>query len=181
MHLAVVDPGVGTARRALALRARAQERVLVGPDNGLLWPALLALGGAAEAVDIGASPERLEPVSNTFHGRDIFAPVVAAICAGVALAALGEPVDPDVLVRLELPAARREGSVLRAHVLAIDGFGNVALDAAPEMLERSARLGVAGRSGPARRELRRGARRRAARLRRLAWQRGASRQRRLGR
>jgi S-adenosylmethionine hydrolase len=70
VHLAVVDPSVGTGRRALALRTRSEARVLVGPDNGLLWPAAQELGGVAEAFDIGGSPERLEPVSKTFHGRD---------------------------------------------------------------------------------------------------------------
>ena len=144
VHLAVVDPGVGTARRAVALRAQEQERILVGPDNGLLWPALLALGGAVEAFDVSASPERLEPVSSTFHGRDVFAPVAASICDGVTLAALGEPVDPDELVRLELPRARWDGGVLHAHVLSIDAFGNVALDADAAALAGRSTLGVAG-------------------------------------
>ncbi len=79
--LAVVDPGVGTSgargRRAIAVRTVDEGRLLVGPDNGLLMPVCERLGGVAEAVDVEASPERLEPVSPTFHGRDIFAPVAA--------------------------------------------------------------------------------------------------------
>ena len=83
VHLAVVDPGVSAigrhARRAVAIRTVEQDHVLVGPDNGLLMPAAERLAGVAEAVDIGESPERLRPVSRTFHGRDIFAPVAAAL------------------------------------------------------------------------------------------------------
>src|SRR5438105_3893614 len=77
VHLAVVDPGVGTARRPVAVAAAREERLFVGPDNGLLSLALDRFGGAAEAVDISATPVRLEPVSATFHGRDLFAPVAA--------------------------------------------------------------------------------------------------------
>jgi S-adenosylmethionine hydrolase len=144
VHLAVVDPGVGTGRRALALRTQSERRILVGPDNGLLWPAACAFGGATEAFDVGASPERLEPVSKTFHGRDVFAPVAAAICDGVALAALGVPVDPAGLVVLEFPEAVWEGSVLRAQVLSIDLFGNVALDVNPATIAGRSALVVAG-------------------------------------
>ena len=74
VHLAVVDPEVGGRRRAVALRCAAEDRVLVGPDNGLLWPAAQAFGGVVEAVEIGRSPHRLEPVAATFHGRDVFRP-----------------------------------------------------------------------------------------------------------
>ena len=86
VHLAVVDPGVGTRRRAIAIRAG--DRILVGPDNGLLVP---AAGTIDEVVEISDSPYRLEPVSNTFHGRDIFAPVAAHLALGEPLA--GRPVD----------------------------------------------------------------------------------------
>src|SRR6478752_7327665 len=76
VHLSVVDPQVGAsdqgARRALALRTRAEDRLLVGPDNGLLALAAARFGGVAQAVEINASPERLQPVSHTFHGRDLF-------------------------------------------------------------------------------------------------------------
>ncbi|MEO6496894.1 MAG: SAM-dependent chlorinase/fluorinase [Solirubrobacteraceae bacterium] len=71
VHLAVVDPGVGAERRAVAVRCREEARVLVGPDNGLLMPAAAAFGGPLEAVDVSRSPHRLEPLAATFHGRDI--------------------------------------------------------------------------------------------------------------
>ena len=135
VHLAVVDPDVGASRRAVALRLD-DDRVLVGPDNGLLWPAAAGAGGILEAVDIARSPFRLEPVSATFHGRDIFAPVSAHLAAGAPLAGAGDPLDPDELVRLELPSARAEAGSLVAHALYIDRFGNVQLDAVHDDLER---------------------------------------------
>jgi S-adenosyl-L-methionine hydrolase (adenosine-forming) len=125
--LAVVDPGVGSDRRAVALRA-ADGRLLVGPDNGLLSLALAATGGAVEAVDIGWSPFVLEPVSATFHGRDIFAPVAAGLAAGAALSEAGEAIDPAGLVALQLPRARASDGALVAHAVYVDGFGNVQLD-----------------------------------------------------
>jgi S-adenosyl-L-methionine hydrolase (adenosine-forming) len=143
VHLAVVDPDVGARRRAVALRL-ADGRVLVGPDNGLLWPASEGAGGIVEAVDIAHSPYRLEPVSATFHGRDIFAPVSARLAGGAPLAEAGEPADPGELVRLELPRARIEDGWLVSHVLYVDRFGNVQLDAGHDELEPAAlRLGRA--------------------------------------
>jgi S-adenosyl-L-methionine hydrolase (adenosine-forming) len=143
VHLAVVDPGVGAlgaqARRAVALRTAEEDRLLVGPDNGLLMPAAELFGGAIEAVDIGGSPERLEPVSRTFHGRDIFAPVAGALAAGARLGAVGDPLAIDELRRLELAAAQLGDGVLRAHVLRSDNFGNLILDADAQQL---AALGV---------------------------------------
>jgi S-adenosylmethionine hydrolase len=134
VHLAVVDPGVGTAsRRAVALRT-AEGRLLVGPDNGVLIPAAESLGDVAEAVDLDESPERLQPVSRTFHGRDIFAPVAAALAAGAALTDVGRPLEPDRLERLELPSASVDSGTLTAHVLLRDAFGNLTLDASPEQL-----------------------------------------------
>lgn len=131
VHLAVVDPEVGAERRAIAVRcAGEEERVLVGPDNGLLSLAAASLGGVVEAVDIGRSPLRLEPVSASFHGRDVFAPVAAHLAAGTAaLAEAGEPLDPAELVALELPRARATADGLVAHVLHADRYGNVVLDA----------------------------------------------------
>jgi S-adenosylmethionine hydrolase len=128
VHLAVVDPGVGGERRAVAL-ALADERVLVGPDNGLLSLAVARGEGVVEAVDIAASPFALQPVSATFHGRDIFAPVAAALAAGEPLSATGEPLDPAALVELELAQPRAQDGVLIAHVRHIDRFGNLQLDA----------------------------------------------------
>jgi len=129
VHLAVVDPEVGARRRAVALRTAQDERILIGPDNGLLTPAAERFGGVAEAVEISHSPWRLEPVSATFHGRDVFAPVTARLAGGEPFAAAGAPLDPAELVRLERPRAHRDadGSIV-AHAVATDAFGNVLLD-----------------------------------------------------
>jgi len=138
VHLAVVDPTVGAAaRRAVVLAPAEPGQLLVGPDNGLLWPAAERLGGVERAVDVGRSRERLQPVSATFHGRDVFAPVAAALAAGASLEDVGEPVDPDGLQRLRLPVARCEQGLVVAHVLRVDRFGNLALDATPEQLEQA--------------------------------------------
>jgi S-adenosylmethionine hydrolase len=102
--------------------------VLVGPDNGLLSLAWHEAGGAVEAVDISRSHHRLEPVSATFHGRDVFAPVAAALAAGEPLAAAGEPLDVDSLTMLELPRAYVDGDAVVAHPLITDVYGNVTLD-----------------------------------------------------
>ena len=142
VHIAVVDPEVGGRRRAIAVRTGDEERILVGPDNGLLLPAAERFGGVAEAVEISTSRCRLTPVSATFHGRDLFSPVGAHLAAGVALGDAGEPLEPDELVRLELPEGRLEGDEVVAHVLAIDRYGNVTLDAEHVLLARSGlRLG----------------------------------------
>lgn len=128
VHLAIVDPGVGGPRRAVAVRAGEEGRVLVGPDNGLLPPAVDALGGAEEVVDISESRFRLEDPSATFHGRDLFAPVAAQLAAGAELAEAGERLDADALVRTPVSAPRLEQHSARANVERVDGFGNVALD-----------------------------------------------------
>lgn len=128
VHLAVVDPDVGARRQAVALRL-ADERLLVGPDNGLLWLAAERGGGVVEAIDIAHSSFRLEPVSATFHGRDIFAPVAARLAEGVPVGEAGQPCDPDGLVRLELPRPRQEGDAVVVHAVYVDRFGNVQLDA----------------------------------------------------
>ena len=133
VHLAVVDPGVGGARRAVAARVEEHGRILVGPDNGLLAVAAGSFGGVVEAVDIGDSPECLRPISATFHGRDVFAPVAAALADGAALDAVGEPIAADSLETLVLPRAHRHDGALIAHVLTTDVFGNVSLDATPEL------------------------------------------------
>jgi S-adenosyl-L-methionine hydrolase (adenosine-forming) len=127
VHLAVVDPGVGGERRAVAVRT-ADGRQLVGPDNGLLSLCFEPGGGVVEAVDIGSSPFALQPTSATFHGRDIFAPVAARLAGEVSLGEVGSPCDPDGLVRLELPRPRVEDGVLVAHAVYVDRFGNVQLD-----------------------------------------------------
>jgi S-adenosylmethionine hydrolase len=138
VHLAIVDPGVSAvgrhARRAVAIRTVEQDHILVGPDNGLLLPAAERLAGVAEAVDIGESPERLLPVSRTFHGRDIFAPVAAALAAGEPLGNVGDPLSVTQLRRIGLPSAHMENGALTVHVLRSDTFGNLILDAAHEQL-----------------------------------------------
>jgi len=142
VHLAVVDPEVGARRRAIALRAG--DRLLVGPDNGLLIAAAERFDGVAEVVEISASPWRLEPVSATFHGRDVFAPVAARLACGAPLGSAGAPLDPAELVALERSQPRQEEDALVAHVVATDSFGNVILDAVHgDVLERGLRLGDA--------------------------------------
>jgi S-adenosyl-L-methionine hydrolase (adenosine-forming) len=134
VHLAVVDPEVGAERRAVAL-GLADGRTLVGPDNGVLSLAAEVGGGVIEAVEIGRSRFRLEPVSATFHGRDLFAPVAAQLAAGAPLADAGEPLDPAELVVLELPRGHVEADgTIVAHALTIDRFGNVELDVDHEQL-----------------------------------------------
>ena len=127
VHMAVVDPQVGTERRAVALRA-ADGRILVGPDNGLLSLAWERCGGVEIAVDITRSQHRLEPVSATFHGRDIFAPVAANLAAGAELADAGDPLEPGALAIVDLPKPRRETDDLVAHALVVDRFGNAGLN-----------------------------------------------------
>ena len=142
VHLAVVDPGVGSARRAVAVLTAAEDRILVGPDNGLLWPAIARLGGAVEAADVSLSPFRLEPISATFHGRDIFAPVAAHLAGGATLAEVGEALAPDALATLEFGEPGIEPGRVLAHVVYVDRYGNVALDLADRHLpETGLRMG----------------------------------------
>jgi S-adenosylmethionine hydrolase len=127
-HLAVVDPGVGTARRPVALRV-ARGDVLVGPDNGLLLAAAERLGGVAEARELAEPAYRLPVVTATFHGRDVFAPAAAHLANGVPLAALGPELDPESLVPSPLPAPRLVGGALVTEVVYVDTFGNAKLSA----------------------------------------------------
>jgi S-adenosyl-L-methionine hydrolase (adenosine-forming) len=142
VHVAVVDPQVGTERRALALRS-GDGRILVGPDNGLLSLAWERCGGVDLAVDITRSPHRLEPVSATFHGRDIFAPVAAHLARGAELADAGDPLDPAELTVVALPEPRTEDGALVAHAVVVDRFGNVSLDLAhDDMADTDIKLGA---------------------------------------
>ena len=134
IHLAIVDPEVGSARRAVALVV-AGERILLGPDNGLLMPAAVAFGGVREAFDVTRSSVLSPSRSATFHGRDVFAPIAAHLAGGALLEELGERLDPGALAPLELPAPRVEPGLLRAHVLYLDHFGNAQLDATLAELE----------------------------------------------
>jgi S-adenosylmethionine hydrolase len=152
VHLAVVDPGVGAQRRAIAMRTTEEDRILVGPDNGLLSLAAQRFGGIAEVVDLGRSQHRLEPVSATFHGRDIFAPVAAHLAAGAPLGDAGDPIDPDEIIRLDMPMAFLEAGELFAHAIGFDRFGNTMLDVEhAELTESGFKLGhgvvINGRDG----------------------------------
>ncbi|MDX6440805.1 MAG: hypothetical protein QOE43_534 [Gaiellaceae bacterium] len=134
VHLAVVDPGVGTGRRPLALRD-AEGRIHVGPDNGLLLPAAERFGGVVEVHELANPEYALDSVSRTFHGRDLFSPAAAHLSLGVALGELGPPVDPEALVRLDLPQPEVGQSRIRATVLGVDRFGNIALNLSREHLD----------------------------------------------
>jgi S-adenosylmethionine hydrolase len=134
VHVAVVDPGVGTARRPVAVET--ERGVLVGPDNGLLPDAADALGGIRRAVALTNPAWHADTVSRTFHGRDIFAPAAARIALGADLADAGEPVDPTTLVRLPEPLVVIGDGVVEAEVLTVDRFGNVQLAAPGSALDR---------------------------------------------
>jgi S-adenosyl-L-methionine hydrolase (adenosine-forming) len=145
VYLAVVDPGVGTERRALALRAESGA-LLVGPDNGLLIPAAEALGGISAAVLLTNGRYQVHPVSNTFHGRDVFSPGAAHLAAGVELSELGEAASPSSVVRLSLPSIEDGGigEGVTARIISVDHYGNARLSVTQEEagLEYGATLGV---------------------------------------
>lgn len=132
VHVAVVDPGVGTARRGVALDTG--DSVLVGPDNGLLLPAAEVIGGVIRAVELTSAEYRLPATSATFHGRDVFAPAAAHLARGVRLEALGGVVDPAGLVRLPQPKTVVRQGELRTEILGTDHFGNIQLAASAEDL-----------------------------------------------
>ncbi len=125
VHVAVVDPGVGTARRGVAVQAG--DSILVGPDNGLLSWAIAAKGGADRAVLLTNGDLWLHPVSPTFHGRDIFMPVAAHLAAGAELASAGDQLDVADLVILPSPTSRVRDGEAEGEVMSVDRFGNVQL------------------------------------------------------
>lgn len=139
VFVAVVDPGVGGDRRGVAVAAGGS--VLVGPDNGLLPAAADALGGGTEAVELDRPELHRQPVSATFHGRDVFCPVAARLFAGLPLAEAGTPIDPASLVRLPDPVVRHGDGWLEAEVVHVDRYGNVQLATGADDL---ARLGAPG-------------------------------------
>ena len=153
--LAVVDPRVGTERRAVAVKAARASLTFVGPDNGLLLPALDALGGPASAVELTDRGYWLETPGPTFAGRDIFAPAAARLAAGASLEDLGVPIDTGGLVGLPAPLlSRLAGGSFAAEVTWIDRFGNVQLAARREELpegttELRVSIGCPGRSSAA--------------------------------
>lgn len=136
VHLAVVDPGVGSHRRPLALRT-GDGRFLVGPDNGLLLPAADTLGAVAEAHELANPEYALDSVSRTFHGRDLFSPAAAHLSLGIPLTELGPPIDPDALVRLDVPVPDVGQNRIRASVLYVDHFGNIQLNLKRHHLEEA--------------------------------------------
>lgn len=125
IHVAVVDPAVGTARRAVAVRAGG--RVFVGPDNGLLSWAVHAVGGAEAAYELANEELFVTPVSRTFHGRDIFAPVAAHLARGRPLADVGPELPVERLVTMPEPTSRVRDGAVEGEVLCVDHYGNVQL------------------------------------------------------
>ena len=140
--LAVIDPGVGSDRRAVAVEAGGAgpdgdggpAAILVGPDNGLLAPAVAMAGGARRAVSLTNDEYHLPAPGPTFAGRDVFAPAAAHLCAGVDLAELGEPVDPITLLPGIVPLSRQEDGGVTGEVLWVDRFGNAQLNVDPDEL-----------------------------------------------
>jgi S-adenosylmethionine hydrolase len=127
VHLAVVDPGVGSDRKSIALRS-GDGRLFVGPDNGLLMPAAEKLGGIEAAHEITNREYALEPISATFHGRDIFSPAAAHLAQGLALEKLGPTVEPASLARIQVPKPDVTDRRIRACCLYVDRFGNMQLN-----------------------------------------------------
>lgn len=134
VYLAVVDPGVGTERRPVAIRTRSGA-LLVGPDNGLLSMAWAELGGVELAVEISSDDVTLRPVSRTFHGRDVFAPAAAHLASGLEIEDVGPPVPARHLHVLDLPGPMVTPGMVGARVVGVDAFGNVQLNATPAELE----------------------------------------------
>jgi S-adenosylmethionine hydrolase len=133
--VAVVDPGVGTSRRAVAVEVADGAGVLIGPDNGLLAPAVAVVGGATRAVELTNAEYQLPSPGATFAGRDVFAPAAAHLCNGVELAELGVEVDATLLVPGIVALPRVAGDELHAEVLWVDRFGNCQLNVGPDDLE----------------------------------------------
>jgi S-adenosylmethionine hydrolase len=139
--LAIVDPGVGSDRRAVAVEV--ENGYLIGPDNGLLAPSVAMLGGALRAVVLDNPEYQLQAPGGTFAGRDVMAPAAGHLAVGVELGELGSPIDPALLVpgMLPLPNERDDGGI-DGEVLWVDRFGNCQLNIDPEMLAaRGAALG----------------------------------------
>lgn len=139
IHLVVVDPGVGSDRRAIALSW--QGHCFVGPDNGVLDG---ALDGAKPEEVIEIDPRQLHAgrISRTFHGRDLFAPAAAELAVGRSLSELGSVVDPRSLVRLDVPRALRDGDTVYGTILLIDHYGNGITNIAAHLLEDAMANGI---------------------------------------
>jgi hypothetical protein len=133
--LAIVDPGVGTERRAVAVEVVGGEGVFVGPDNGLMAAAVALTGGAQRCVSLTNTEFHLDAAGSTFAGRDIFGSVAGHLCSGVDLAELGEVIDPVTLLPGTLPISREEDGALVSEVLWVDRYGNIQLNVDAEELE----------------------------------------------
>lgn len=134
VHVGVVDPGVGSDRRGIAVEAGG--RAFVGPDNGLLSFAVDAVGGPTAVVGLEREEWFVPNRTATFDGRDVFAPVAAHLARGVAIEEFGEPIDPASLVRIERPAPRPSGTGFEVMVVQVDGFGNVQFGADGALADR---------------------------------------------
>jgi S-adenosylmethionine hydrolase len=142
--LAVVDPGVGTARRGVAVSVGGGRGILIGPDNGLLSMGTALAGGADEAVVLNNPGYQLAAPGATFAGRDIFAPAAAHLCNGVALRDLGDEIDPNLLLPGIVPLSRTEGNEVVAEVTWVDRYGNCQLNIGPdEVTALGERLSIA--------------------------------------
>jgi len=130
-----VDHGVGSSRRAIAVEVGDGASVLLGPDNGLLAPAVAMVGGATAAYELTNTDYHLPSPGPTFAGRDVFAPVAAHLCNGVPLHELGRQIDPGELVPGVLPLSRVEDGAIVAEVLWVDRFGNLQLNVDPEEID----------------------------------------------
>jgi hypothetical protein len=130
--LAVVDPGVGTARRAIAVEVGGGQSVLIGPDNGLLAPAVAMVGGAGRVVELTNPDVQMPAPSGTFAGRDIFAPAAGHLCAGLPFELLGQAIDAVTLLPGLMPISRDEDGGLEAEVLWADRYGNLQLNVDPD-------------------------------------------------
>lgn len=130
--MAVVDPGVGTDRRAVAIEVAGGNGVLIGPDNGLLAPAVALAGGAERCIVLDDESHHLDAPGATFAGRDIFAPIAALLCNGVDLADLGTPIDPALLLPGLVPLPREEGGSLHGEITWVDRYGNCQLNIGPD-------------------------------------------------
>jgi S-adenosylmethionine hydrolase len=131
VHVAVVDPGVGSERRLLALEAR--DHFFVGPDNGIFWPVIKS-AGRARFIELTEKHFFQAPISQTFHGREIFAPIAAHLARGIALERLGRPIDDPV--QLDVPSPFEENEVLYGEIVHRDHFGNLITNIDRSELER---------------------------------------------
>ena len=133
--MAVVDPGVGTARRPVAIQVAGGRAVFVGPDNGVLAPAVGMIGGAERAIVLDNPEFHLPTAATTFDGRDVFAPVAAHLCAGIAWEDLGTAIDPALLTPGIVPLTRLEEGRILGEVLWVDRFGNCQLNIDPDEID----------------------------------------------